>query len=214
MLARSDPRPQRLLAAGKSVALGVLAANARAVPGMQIFFMDKGYSAFVLTKALGGQHLDLGEEEAPLQPLARIDEPTDRMKGQVLLEDWIELQKVRHCRSKPARSIVPWSSSAKQDPRGARWVNAVLARGTARALSGRRPRCGAQQIDQVAIDRALMHFRNGQRTKSCASQSFWVCATTKGQANRYCQKNYKPRPLVFLSTKNRPAPLELLASHT
>jgi type IV secretion system protein TrbE len=81
--------------AGKSVALGVIAANARAVPGMQIFFMDKGYSALVLTKALGGQHLDLGEEEVPLQPLARIDEPTDRMKVQVLLEDWIELQKVR-----------------------------------------------------------------------------------------------------------------------
>jgi len=43
---------------------------------------------------------------------------------------------------------------------------------------------------------AQIAFRNGQRTKSCASQSFWVCATTKGQANRYCQKNYKPRPLV------------------
>ena len=81
--------------AGKSVALGVLAANARAVPGMQIFFIDKGYSAFVLTKALGGQHLDLGEEEVPLQPLARIDELTDRMKVQGLLEDWIELQKIR-----------------------------------------------------------------------------------------------------------------------
>jgi len=81
--------------AGKSVALGVLAANARAVPGMQIFFMDKGYSAFVLTKALGGQHLDLGEEEVPLQPLARIDEPTDLMKVQVLLEDWIGLQNLK-----------------------------------------------------------------------------------------------------------------------
>ena len=81
--------------AGKSVALGVIVANARAVPGMQIFFMDKGYSAFVLTKALGGQHLDLGEEEVPLQPLARIDDPTDRMKIQGLLEDWIALQNVK-----------------------------------------------------------------------------------------------------------------------
>ena len=57
--------------------------------------MDKGYSAFVLTKALGGQHLDLGEEEVPLQPLARIDDPTDRMKVQGLLEDWIALQNVK-----------------------------------------------------------------------------------------------------------------------
>src|ERR1700733_3200303 len=74
---------------GKSVALGTIAANARAVPDMQIFFMDKGYSAFVLTKALGGQHLDLGEEGVPLQPLARIDDPADRLKIQGLLEDWI-----------------------------------------------------------------------------------------------------------------------------
>ena len=80
---------------GKSVALAVIAANFRAIPNGQVFFMDKGYSAFVLTQALGGQHLDLGEEEVPLQPLARIDEPTDRLKLQGLLEDWIELQKVR-----------------------------------------------------------------------------------------------------------------------
>src|ERR1700686_959550 len=81
--------------AGKSVALGIIVANARAVPDMHIFFMDKGCSAFVLTKALGGQHLDLGEEEVPLQPLARIDDPIDRMKVQGLLEDWISLQGVK-----------------------------------------------------------------------------------------------------------------------
>jgi type IV secretion/conjugal transfer VirB4 family ATPase len=81
--------------AGKSVALGFIAANARAVPRMQIFFMDKGYSAFVLTKALGGQHLDLAEEDVPLQPLARIDDPTDRMKLQTLLESWIAIRNVK-----------------------------------------------------------------------------------------------------------------------
>jgi len=80
---------------GKSVALGIIVANFRAIPGGQLFFMDKGYSAFVLTRALGGEHLDLGEEEVPLQPLARIDDPTDRMKIQVLLEDWIALGNVK-----------------------------------------------------------------------------------------------------------------------
>jgi len=80
---------------GKSVALGIIAANFRAIPQGQIFFFDKGYSAFVLTKALGGQHLDLGEDEVPLQPLARIDDDTDRMKLAALLEDWLELQGVR-----------------------------------------------------------------------------------------------------------------------
>jgi type IV secretion system protein TrbE len=80
---------------GKSVALGTIAANFRSVPDGQVFFFDKGYSAFVLTKALGGQHLDLGEDEVPLQPLARIDDETDRMKLQTLLEDWLELHGVR-----------------------------------------------------------------------------------------------------------------------
>jgi type IV secretion system protein VirB4 len=80
---------------GKSVALGTIAANFRAVPEGQIFLFDKGYSAFVLTKALGGQHLDLGEEEVPLQPLACIDDETDRMKLQTRLEDWLELHEVR-----------------------------------------------------------------------------------------------------------------------
>ncbi|MGH7222630.1 MAG: hypothetical protein ACRELF_05345 [Gemmataceae bacterium] len=46
----------------------------------------------MLTKALRGQHLDLGEDEVPLCPLARIDDETDRMKLQGLLEDWLELQ--------------------------------------------------------------------------------------------------------------------------
>jgi type IV secretion system protein VirB4 len=67
---------------GKSVALGTIAANFRAILEGQVFSFDKGYSAFVLTKALGGQHLDLGEDEVPLQPLARIDDETDRMKLQ------------------------------------------------------------------------------------------------------------------------------------
>jgi type IV secretion/conjugal transfer VirB4 family ATPase len=80
---------------GKSVALGTIAANFSAVPDGQLFFFDKGYSAYVLTKALGGQHLDLGEDEVPLQPLARIDDETDRMKLQTLLEDWLELHGVR-----------------------------------------------------------------------------------------------------------------------
>jgi type IV secretion/conjugal transfer VirB4 family ATPase len=80
---------------GKSVALGTIAANFRAVRDGQVFFFDKGKSAFVLTKALGGQHLDLGEEEVPLQPLARIDDETDRMQLQALLEDWLQLQGVQ-----------------------------------------------------------------------------------------------------------------------
>ena len=79
---------------GKSVALGTIVANFRSVPDGQVFFFDKGYSAFVLTKALNGKHLDLGEDDVPLCPLARIDDSADRMKVQALLEDWMELQGV------------------------------------------------------------------------------------------------------------------------
>ena len=79
---------------GKSVALATIAANARAIPNIRIFFMDKGYSAYVLTKALGGAHLNLAEDEVPLQPLARIDDPIDRMKTQSLLEDWMAVANV------------------------------------------------------------------------------------------------------------------------
>ena len=84
-----------VIGSGKSTALGVIAVNGRAVPGMQIFFFDKGYSAFVLTKALGGKHLDLVENHVPLQPLALIDDPTERMKIQALLEEWMPLQNVK-----------------------------------------------------------------------------------------------------------------------
>src|SRR5579863_6486928 len=80
---------------GKSVALGTIAVNFRSIPDGQVFFFDKGYSACVLTHAVGGQHLDLGGEDVPLQPLARIDDPTDRMQVQALLEDGLELHGVR-----------------------------------------------------------------------------------------------------------------------
>ncbi len=100
---------------GKSVALGTIAANFSAVPNNQIFFFDKGYSAFVLTKALGGQHLDLGEDEVPLQPLARIDDETDRMKLQTLLEDWLALQGVGSCHRSAGRcgARLNWSPRAR-----------------------------------------------------------------------------------------------------
>jgi type IV secretion system protein TrbE len=80
---------------GKSVALGTISVNFRFVPDSQIFFFDKGRSAYVLTQAMGGTHLDLGEDEVPLQPLARIDEPADRMQTQDLLESWMEVHGVK-----------------------------------------------------------------------------------------------------------------------
>lgn len=90
---------------GKSVALCTIVANFRGVPSSRIFYFDKGRSGYVLTKALGGQHLDLGDESVPLCPLARIDDEADRMQMQALLEDWLELQNVR---SQPSHRRALW----------------------------------------------------------------------------------------------------------
>jgi type IV secretion/conjugal transfer VirB4 family ATPase len=80
---------------GKSVCLLNIASNFRFVPNSQIYFFDKGKSAYVMTKALGGAHLDLGEDEVPLQPLARIDDPVDRMQTQDFLESSMEVHGVK-----------------------------------------------------------------------------------------------------------------------
>ena len=64
-------------------------------PRMGRFLHGQGLFGFRPDQGTGRQHLDLGEEEVPLQPLARIDDPTDRMKIQGLLEDWIALQGVK-----------------------------------------------------------------------------------------------------------------------
>ena len=94
-----------------------------------------------------------GEEEVPLQPLARIDDPTDRMKLQVLLEDWLALGNVKLL---PAQSKALYrallllaeapagaahhhqSHHPGAGCRGAGRAQPLLAGGTARALSRRR----------------------------------------------------------------------------
>jgi type IV secretion/conjugal transfer VirB4 family ATPase len=83
------------IGAGKSVGLMTIAVNFRAMPNSQIFVFDKGRSAYATTKAMGGAHLDLGEEEVPMQPLARIDDPADRLATQDLLESWMALHEVK-----------------------------------------------------------------------------------------------------------------------
>src|ERR1700737_4892310 len=47
------------------------------------------------------------------------------------------------------------------------------------------------------------HFRNGQRTKSCASQSFWVCATTKSQTSRFCRNEERMSPFAIKALRDK-----------
>jgi type IV secretion/conjugal transfer VirB4 family ATPase len=83
--------------AGKSTLLGLIAASHFRYPNAQVFIFDKGYSAYPLVKAAGGEHYDiLGEVGSPqFCPLARIDEPGERVWAAEWLETLIALQGVQ-----------------------------------------------------------------------------------------------------------------------
>lgn len=60
--------------AGKSVLLAMMLLQFRRYPDSQLFVFDKGGSARATILGLGGEHFDLGAEQAPaFQPLAHID---------------------------------------------------------------------------------------------------------------------------------------------
>lgn len=61
---------------GKSVLLGLIAASQFRYPDAKVFAFDKGYSMYVLCKAAGGRHYDIGGEHQALSfyPFAHIDE--------------------------------------------------------------------------------------------------------------------------------------------
>jgi type IV secretion system protein VirB4 len=74
---------------GKSTLLGILAAQFRRYADAQVFGFDVGYSMWLLARALGGSHYDLaaGRPDAlRFQPLARVDEPSERAWA----AEWIE----------------------------------------------------------------------------------------------------------------------------
>jgi type IV secretion/conjugal transfer VirB4 family ATPase len=74
---------------GKSTLLGILAAQFRRYADAQVFVFDVGYSMWLLARALGGSHYDLaaGRPDAlRFQPLARVDEPSERAWA----AEWIE----------------------------------------------------------------------------------------------------------------------------
>ena len=74
---------------GKSVLLAMLAAQFRRYPRAQVFAFDVGYSMWALARAAGATHYDLAAGRADVlrfQPLARIDEPSERAWA----ADWLE----------------------------------------------------------------------------------------------------------------------------
>jgi type IV secretion system protein VirB4 len=66
------------IGSGKSTLLDLIMAQAFRVPEMQVFCFDKGYSSFILTKACGGQHWDLGNDEISAAPLIGVDQKAEQ----------------------------------------------------------------------------------------------------------------------------------------
>lgn len=82
---------------GKSVLLAMLAAQFRRYPRAQVFAFDVGYSMWTLARAAGATHYDLAAGRADalrFQPLARIDDPTERAWAAEWLETVLALQSV------------------------------------------------------------------------------------------------------------------------
>lgn len=97
--------------AGKSVLLGLIAAQWRRYPDAQVFILDAGRSSRALTLGLGGAFVELlgGEPDrtAPLalQPLAAIDQESERAWAR----DWLAALLVRgQVALDPARKEEIW----------------------------------------------------------------------------------------------------------
>lgn len=80
---------------GKSVFLGLLAAQFRRYPGALVFAFDVGYSLWPLAQAAGATHYDLAAGRADVlrfQPLARIDQSAEQAWAAEWLESLLALQ--------------------------------------------------------------------------------------------------------------------------
>lgn len=97
--------------AGKSVLLGLIAAQWRRYDGAQVFMFDAGRSSRALTLGLGGGFADLMQEEGQasiaLQPLAHLDDEAERAWAR----DWlIALFQRANIAIDPARRAEIWAA--------------------------------------------------------------------------------------------------------
>lgn len=100
--------------AGKSVLLGLLAAQWRRYPGSQVFVFDAGRSSRALTLGVGGAFVDLlgddaGETSLAMQPLASISEDAERAWARDWLNALLSRAKVA---LDPARKEEIWRALA------------------------------------------------------------------------------------------------------
>ncbi len=82
---------------GKSVFLNSLSAQFLRYPDAQVFYFDKGYSSYVLSKAVGADYYDIASERkdgCTFYPLAEIDSETERRWAEEWIAHLIQLQNV------------------------------------------------------------------------------------------------------------------------
>lgn len=81
--------------AGKSVLLGLMAAQFRRYENAQVYFFDKGRSCRSLTASVGGQFFNLGDsDQLAFQPLANVDQMQERQWAHEWLGNLIERQNI------------------------------------------------------------------------------------------------------------------------
>ena len=81
---------------GKSTLLAVLAASQFRYPRAQVFWFDRGFSAWVFCHAAGGRHYEVAGEHGGLAfyPLAHVNLPAERSWAEAWLEILLQLQEV------------------------------------------------------------------------------------------------------------------------
>jgi type IV secretion system protein TrbE len=80
--------------AGKSFLTLMSAAQHGRYPQAQVFYVDKGYSSFVLAHAIGAPYYDIGVDETAFCPLAQVDTEAEREWAKGWLESLLTLQGV------------------------------------------------------------------------------------------------------------------------
>jgi type IV secretion system protein VirB4 len=92
--------------AGKSTLVGLVAAQWRRYPGARTVIFDVGYSHWLLCRASGGAHYDVGAgrlDALSFQPLADVDRDEERAWAANWLEVLVELQGVEMTPAKRVR---------------------------------------------------------------------------------------------------------------
>lgn len=80
--------------AGKSVLLGAIALNFMKYKNSKVIYFDKGGSQRILCYALDGIFNDIGNDRMSFQPFEKIENPSNRKKAMLFLEELLSLHNI------------------------------------------------------------------------------------------------------------------------